>query len=125
MTDPASAVVDTVAEAIAQIDPGHLNDREVVAFLAGISETTTGLLQAKPDLKAHADLVMDLANRAFHASRAAEARGFRSAAESLRDEGTLLTWWQAQTPDTHLDMATVARLADYLESFAEEAPDGE
>lgn len=86
MADLAPAVVDTVMRVIADIDPDHLNDREVIAFLAGISETTTGLLQAKPDLKAHADLVMDLANRVFHANKAAEERGYRKAIADLRND---------------------------------------
>lgn len=83
MSEIVPEVVNAVTAAIAQIDPDQLNDREVIAYLAGISATASGMLALKPDLKAHADLVMDLANRVFYANKAAEARGYARAVGNL------------------------------------------
>lgn len=125
MADLAPSVVEPVLAAIADIDPDHLNDREVIAFLAGISETTTGLLQAKPDLKAHADLVMDLANRVFHANGAAEERGYRKAIADLRDDRAYSAWRRDTKPAGMASSTRTeerAHLAAFLESHLTEGP---
>ena len=108
-------VVDRVTAIIAEIDPDKLNDREVIAYLAGISETASGMLAIKPELKAHADLVMDLANRVFHANKEAEARGYAKAVESLRFRSRQADRaFQANTAGYQDDTFRVA--ADYLET---------
>lgn len=103
-------MVDHVAGAIADLDPDQLNNREVIAYLAGIAETAAGLLKRKPDLKAHADLVMDLANRVFRASEEAEARGFRNAVALLRQRAEFHRTAGASATAVHFDVA-----ADCLE----------
>jgi len=109
-------VVDRVTTLIAEIDPDKLNDREVIAYLAGISETASGMLKLKPDLKAHADLVMDLANRVFHANQAAEARGYDRAVAKLRDDEAYLRWCRERNfaPLAAADRAEFAEFAEFV-----------